>query len=791
MIPIGIGHHSPHLAMGLALVVFLFAPLRLCVRSSAGDWSHWRGPSQNGVSPEKELPEKFSLTRAGENNLVWKADFGCRSTPLVLGGRVYVNNHTGKGALEQERVMCLDADTGRKLWEHTFNVFHTDIVSARVGWTNLAADPATGNVYCHGTQGLLTAFDKDGKILWQRSLTEEFGRISGYGGRLPSPIVDGDLVIQSMVCSAWGEYARGGTRLVAFDKKTGAVAWWGSTGHRVRDTHGSTPTVAEIAGQRLILAGGGDGGVHAFKARTGEKVWSHLFSGGAVNGAPVVDGTLVYSCHGEVNTDTARQGRVICLDAAEVKDGKPKVAWQVDGLKIKFASPVLHEGRLYLNDEDAVLHCLDAKTGKRLWEFKFGRGSNNRCSPVLADGKLYLGDASGRFHVLAPGDKKCQRLHQQLVRSLTPGVDGEFDGSPAVANGRVFFSTNDRTFCVGRANARAGAEGAAARAAPSPLPLSPSEGERGRGEGGGKPAHLQVFPAEVTLAPGGSASFKARLYDDKGNFLREVKPKWSLGAMQGPEPTVGLPPPPAIKPPPLRGEVSADGKLTVPADAQGQFGAVVAEAEGLTGRARVRQAPRLPYREDFDKRPAGSVPGGWVNTQGKFAIRKVGDSNVLVKLANNASPLVSRANAYAGTPGLADYTIEADVMGGKAGSDLPDMGVVANRYTLQMTGNQQQLRIVSWDALPRVDRTIAFPWKDGTWYRVKLTVSVSGGKAVARGKVWERGQAEPSDWTVEVEDPSPNRAGAPALYANATGIPEGGVGAEVYFDNVVITPNKK
>src|SRR5262249_17339871 len=152
-------------------------------------------------------------------------------------------------------------------------------------------------------------------VLWQRSLTEEFGRISGYGGRLVSPVVDEDLVIIGMACANWGEFGRGGIRFAAFDKNNGQLVWWGSTAHRVRDTHQSTPTVAVINGQRLLLAGGGDGGLHAVKVRTGEKVWSYIFAGGAVNSSPVVDGTRVFACHGEVNPDTAKQGRVVCLDA--------------------------------------------------------------------------------------------------------------------------------------------------------------------------------------------------------------------------------------------------------------------------------------------------------------------------------------------------------------------------------------------------------------------------------------------------------------------------------------------
>src|SRR5262249_12349845 len=145
------------------------------------------------------------------------------------------------------------------------------------------------------------------------------------------------------------------------------------------------------------------------------------------------------------------------------------------------------------------------------------------------------------------------------------------------------------------------------------------------------------------------------------------------------------------------------------------------------------------------------TPGGWVNTQGKFAVRKVGDKQVLVKLAANPSPLVARANAFMTKPNLGDYTIQADMQGVAAGKDLPDMGVANCRYHLIFDGNKQQLRLYSWDALPRVDNTINMEWKPGVWYTFKLAVEPEGDKAKVRGKVWEAGKPEPEKWTLEVE----------------------------------------
>jgi len=203
--------------------------------------------------------------------------------------------------------------------------------------------------------------------------------------------------------------------------------------------------------------------------------------------------------------------------------------------------------------------------------------------------------------------------------------------------------------------------------------------------------------------------------------------------------------------------------------------------KGIKGRARVRVLSPLPITQNFDKIPDGAVPAGWVNTQGKFFVKALdGTNKVLAKVNTSASPLVAAGNAYMGMPDLGDYTIEADVLGSKlqAGNEvnMPEVGVGACRYTLMLVGNTQSLRLVSWDAMPRVDRTINFSWEPQKWYRMKLTTTLQGGKQVVRGKVWPRDQKEPQGWTVEYTDPSPNGSGSPYLFGRVTGNSLGGTG---------------
>jgi outer membrane protein assembly factor BamB len=168
--------------------------LNLCLAFSvamANDWAEWRGPARDGVSTEKNLPDKWS---PGGENLAWKAPYGGRSAPIVMGDHVYLQNSAGQGETLQERIMCFNADTGKLLWEHRFNIYLSDVPPHRVGWASPVGDPATGNVYVFGVGGNLISLNRDGKVLWERSIGEDFGLLTTHGGRTVSPIIDGDLV---------------------------------------------------------------------------------------------------------------------------------------------------------------------------------------------------------------------------------------------------------------------------------------------------------------------------------------------------------------------------------------------------------------------------------------------------------------------------------------------------------------------------------------------------------------------------------------------------------------------
>ena len=365
----------------IALKVFLYFILigaGLCTsligldNALASDWPSWRGPNQTGSSSQTGLVSSWSLE--GEN-LIWKADFMGRSTPIVLNNRVYVIGRAGMDITEQERVACFDAETGNLLWEHRFNVFHSTIPFNRLGWTSLAGDRETGYIYAHTISGVFACFDKDGKVVWSHSLTEEFGRFTGYGGRTVTPVVEGDFVILSFLNTSWGSHAAMRHRYFAFDKKTGDVVWTKTPGGPPKDTTYPVSVAAEINGRRLLIDGNSDGHVYAMDVQTGEKVWGFQVSQGPLNASVVVDGTRVYASHNRENTDTTVIGRVVCIDGTGRGDiTETHELWRVDGIEAGYSSPAIADGRLYVVDSSANLHCLNGETGEVHWTHSLGTG---------------------------------------------------------------------------------------------------------------------------------------------------------------------------------------------------------------------------------------------------------------------------------------------------------------------------------------------------------------------------------------------------------------------------------
>ncbi|MGH9872012.1 MAG: PQQ-binding-like beta-propeller repeat protein [Pyrinomonadaceae bacterium] len=722
--------------LNLSLSLFLLVP------AVANDWTEWRGPARDGISPEKGLPTAWSP--AGQN-LGWKVPYGGRSAPIVMDNRVYLQNTADKGELEQERVMCFNADTGKLLWEHRFNIYLSDVPPHRVGWASPVGDPATGNVYAFGVGGTLLSLSREGKVLWERSLGEDFGLLTTHGGRTVSPIIDGDLVIISGVTFQWGQHARGAHRFMAFDKKTGETVWVSAPGGRPYDTTYAAPIIVNVNGTRLLIQGASDGVVHAIKPQTGEPVWKYEISKRGLNTGTVVHGTTAILTHSEENLASSEMGMMVAVDATakgEIK--KEQVKWSTYGWQGGFSSPVLDGDRLYQLDNSANLAAFDVNTGKQLWLKSLG--TVQKASPVLADGKLYVGTENGKFYILKPSAAGCEILDEDQLG--TEALPEAIIASVAIANGRVFVVSDSHMYAIGKKSKPTRQPVSAVATQPSnPNPVV---------------THVQVVPTELILKPGDKVNFRVRLYDERGVFIREEPAAtWSLDQ--------------------LKGDVS-NGQFVAATDPIAQSGLVKATAGGVTGSAGVRVFPPLPWSNDFEAMALNSVPATWVNSTGKFVVRDLNGNKVLVKTTDGSS-LMSRARAYFGPSDWSNYTVEADINATQKRRQQGDGGVIAQRYALVLFGNSQMLHLEPWQPETKRTVTIPFAWKPDKWYRMKLQVeNLPDGKVRARGKVWLASETEPAAWMIERVDPIPNRQGAPGIFGSAL--------AELYFDNLKVYANK-
>jgi outer membrane protein assembly factor BamB len=567
------------------------------------DWPSWRGPEQNGISRETGLVESFEV-EGDTKNLLWESEaLGGRSSPIVMDGRVYTivaaEPHTPR---QGEKIICADAATGEVLWEQRFNVFSSDVPMERVGWGSCVGDPTTGRIYAQTVCGLFLCLEGEtGEIVWQRSLSEEMGLLSTYGGRTNTPVVFEDLVIINAVfinwgntdptwtyqvfdknVGGWGDMAKPANRYLAMNKATGEVVWFNGTRLLPEDTTYSTPTIAVLNGQSALVFGAGDGSIYAMQPRTGNIIWRYEMSIRGINTSPLVVGDTVFAGQSEENYDESSMGALASINGAgQGTISQSGELWRLKESMIGKSSPLLVDGRLYAADDSGGFWIFDPATGEQIGPRK-GRakranlklGSMMRASLLWADGKIYAFEANGRCHILKPTEDGVESLHQVRL------PDGEeVHGSPAVSHGRIYLPSTGKLYCLGLPDQQPAATERPATPAETPV------------EDDKTPAHVQVVPADVMMKPGEERQFTARLFNARGQFLEEAEATFSIDQA---------------------GQIDSQGLFKAESTPEHRAVLVTAKVGDLTGYARIRIVPPLPWSFDFSD---GQVPITWVGAR--------------------------------------------------------------------------------------------------------------------------------------------------------------------------------
>ena len=523
--------------------------------------------------------------------------------------------------------------------------------------------------------------------------------------------------------------------------------------HCPYDTTYSAPSLAVIDGQKTLVFGSGDGAVWGFQPRTGKPLWQFPISRRGVNAPPLVVGNQVFASQSEENISGTKMGCITAFDAAAgtgdlTEQGK---LWFISEMMAGRTQPLMVYGKLWVFDDRAKLHILDPDTGEAVSK-RIALGRMMRSTPLVADGKVYAFTVSGRWNIFKPDSTKGAVI---VNKGRLPNGE-DVHGGPIASHGRIYLPTTGGLYCLVDTSKKPGA------VEPPQLPAEAPVASDS------KPAHLQVIPADLLIRPGESKQFMARLFNAKGQLLRTAKAEYSLEGT---------------------GAISSSGKFT--AGSVGHVASyVTATAEGLTGSARIRIVPSLPWHFDFEDsaldqqdkagRPIGEPPITWVGARYRHVVRKEGDSNVMVKIST--IPKGTRSRSWMGHSDLHDYTIQADVRGSVSEGKLPDIGLIAQGYAIDLQGANQKLEIRSWVPQRRMAQAIDFPWEPNKWYTMKFRAAVEGDKAVLKGKVWPRGEVEPQEWSIVADDHQPTRSGSPGLFGNAKD-------AELMLDNIHVTTN--
>lgn len=770
--------------LSLLLLIGLGCP------AQAGDWPNWRGPGYDGTSNETNLIETWDPEGGPDSNLLWKNnDLGGRSTPVVMNGHLYTITRDQPGTeLEGEKVVCADAATGQILWEHRFNVYLSDVPDTRVGWSSVVGDPETGRVYAQGVSGYFCCLEgTSGEVVWERSLHEELGLLSTYGGRTNFPIIFEDTVITSAVVIGWGDTPKWGLlakpahRFMGFDKATGELRWLNGTTLIPADTTYSSPALGTLAGQRAMVFGSGDGSVWAMQPGTGKPLWFYPLSRRGLNVAPIIGPEgRVYTGQSEEYLVGNTMGTLVAIDGTMVGEKKPqdlsgKEAWIKFQEMVGKSSPLLVDGRLYAITDTAKMDVYDAATGEKINRRPARLGRVMRGSPLYADGRIYAASEGGLWSVWKPTEDGVEKLGDVSLRR--EGINA----SPIVANGRIYLTTSEAIYCLGsEASVKANAETKAASL--EPLPIKDK-----------RVAQLQLTPWDILVAPGEKQAYQLRLYNEAGQFLRHAESKDVSFGVSGP------------------GDITPKGVYQAPKESRHETALVLCEYKGMKAEGRVRIIPPLPWSFDFED-GAKDVPLTWVGGRVRYVLREQEGNHYIAKPTElptrpgaPTTKLGTRSRMWMGSSKMSNYTVEADIQlkEGSSGESsaaqdapeepprvasaikLPSAGLINSGYTFTLFGPNQEVRLYSWCTHDkRTQAAKGMKLEADKWYHLKLSVvpDETAGTAEVQAKVWPRGEAEPGEWTLSFVDKAPNLHGSPGLFGDAKE-------AEFYVDDLKVTPN--
>lgn len=348
---------KPRLVVAAISLVAISISLQSIV--NADDWSGWMGDSRDGIYRETGIIE--TIPESGLS-VKWRTPIaGGYAGPSVADNRVFVFDYQKSSGdafnapdkranvSGKERLIVLDAESGKELWRHEYDCPYSVSYPAGPRCTpTIDGD----RVYTLGSEGDLHCLNTStGEVKWSLSLKRDLATEVPIWGFSSHPLVDGDL-LYTMV----GGQGQG---IVAFDKMTGEVRW------KALDTAAGycPPSIIEFAGRRQLIAFTPDG-VDALDLLSGASLWhidiSPMYEMSIAR--PMRNGDLLYA------SGIRNEAVMIKLDSQS--PGASEL-WRGERGNAVFCSnstPAFVDGVIYGTDcNDGKMIAVDATNGERLW----------------------------------------------------------------------------------------------------------------------------------------------------------------------------------------------------------------------------------------------------------------------------------------------------------------------------------------------------------------------------------------------------------------------------------------
>ena len=411
----------------------------LCVLSQAlllaSDWPQYRGPTQDGLSPEN-LSLKWP---ASGPKVLWKSPTeNGFSSFAVSGGKVFTMVGRKIENTPKEVCVAMDAATGKELW-----AADVDLSLYEPGGNSGAPDNSGGDgprstptvsdgmVYVYTQNLVLVCLDAEkGTRIWEHDLRKENAGRNIQWKSAESAVVDGDLVF----VAGGGP----GQSLLAFNKKDGKLAW---KNYNELITH-STPVVATILGERQIIYFL-QSGLLSVSPKDGKTLWRFPFRYSTSTAiSPVVSGDMVFCSAGY------GVGGGACKITKEGNGFKATELWKIAGdgagkVANHWSTPVCKDGYLYgmfsfKKYETGPMKCVEVATGKIKWE-KEGFGAGN---VILVNDKILALSDSGEIvsvEATPAGYKEISRAK---------AITGKCWSTPALSDGHLYVRSTKEGACL-------------------------------------------------------------------------------------------------------------------------------------------------------------------------------------------------------------------------------------------------------------------------------------------------------------------------------------------------------